>query len=192
MLLGMIEGKDHATAEHCRNVARLSVLLASACGLKARDLRDLEMGALLHEADKLNIPDEVFEKLRSGTALDKEDCAILTGHASAKGEIPFQDRMPRLVQNCQRLHHENYDGTGSPKGLKENQIPLPVRILQVADTYDALTLNLPGHQGQSREEALVSLRRLSGTVLTPELVETFIKIMEQEKEERRTSRDFSP
>lgn len=177
ILIGMIEGKDHTTAEHCRNVARLSVALGAACGLKGRDLRDLEVGALLHEADKLNVPIEVFEKLRSGTALSQEDCNLLIKHSLRHGPIPFEDKMPRVVRDCQTLHHENFDGTGGSAGLKGEQIPLPVRILQVADTYDALTLSLPGRKGFSKQQALTKMERLAGSVLDPQLVEKFRQLI---------------
>ncbi len=177
ILLEMLENKDSITAEHCRNVARLSLKLGKACGLNRKELKKLEMGALLHDADKLNVPDEIFDKLRGGIPLTNEDNHILIEHASLNGAIPFEGEMPKVVQDCQRLHHENFDGTGGPKGLKGDQIPFAVRILQVADTYDALTLNLPGHKGQTREDALHSLQRIAGTVLDPEVVDKFVQIM---------------
>ncbi len=173
----MLENKDTITAEHCRNVARLSLKLGKTCGLKQKDLKELEMGALLHDADKLNVPDEIFDKLRSGVPLTNEDHRILFEHASLDGTIPFEEEMPRVVQDCQRLHHENFDGTGSPAGLKGDQIPFAVRILQVADTYDALRLNLPAYKGQPRGDALDSLQRISGTVLDPKLVKKFVQMM---------------
>ncbi len=176
--MGLLEAKDHITAEHSRNVARLSLKLGESCGLTRRELAELELGALLHDADKLNVPDEVFDKLRVGSPLSEEDVRILREHASLEGEIPFAKEMPQVVRDCQRLHHENYNGSGTPHGLKGDQIPLPVRILQVADTFDALTLNLPGRRGQSRQEALRSLQEYAGTILDPRLVTRFTALMQ--------------
>ncbi len=178
--MGMLESKDHITAEHCRNVARLAVKLGKACGFKRKELHDLEFGALLHDVDKLKVPNELFEKLRNGSQLTKEDYEILIKHASLQGTIPFEDKMPRIAQDCQRLHHENFDGTGYPNGLKGDQIPLHVMVLQVADTYDAFTLELPIRKGQTKDQTLFTLRQLAGTILNPELVEKFIRIMTPE------------
>ena len=183
-LMGMLEDKDRVTAEHSRNVARLSVMLGKAYGLDRKELRDLELGALLHDMDKLNVPEEIFEKLRSGSQLTKEDYAVLYEHSTLQGPIPFEEEMPRAVQDCQRLHHENYDGTGGPERLKGDQIPLTVRILQIADTYDAFTISLPGRKGQSKTQALSKLKEFSGTVLDPYLVEKFIQFMVKEKEQK--------
>ena len=179
ILMGMIEDKDPVTSEHSRNVARLAVRLGEACGLKGRKLRHLEFGALLHDADKLKVPDEIFLKLRSGSGLSKEDVTLLVEHSSIQGTYPYEGKMPQYVEICQKLHHENYDGSGSPKGLSGEQIPLAVRILQVVDTYDAYRLNLPGHKGQTKSQALANLKQLSGTVLDPQLTEQFIKIMKK-------------
>ncbi len=175
--MGLLEAKDQATAEHSRNVARLALQLGASCGLKKTELAELELGALLHDADKLNVPDDIFDKLRRGAPLSEEDLRILREHASLEGEIPFVKEMPHVVRDCQQLHHENYNGSGTPHGLKEDQIPLSVRIVQVADTFDALTLNLPGRRGQSRHEALLSLKDYAGTILDPHLVAQFIELI---------------
>lgn len=179
----MLESKDHITAEHCRNVARLAVKLGKACGFKGKALRDLELGALLHDLDKLKIPNELFEKLRNGSPLTKEDYETLAKHDSLQGTLPFEDKMPRIVQDCQKLHHENFDGTGIPNGLKADQIPPHVMVLQVADTYDALTLDLPGRKAQTKDQALYTLKQLAGTLMNPELVDKFIKMMTGCREE---------
>jgi len=178
IFLGKLEDKDSLTAEHSRNVARLSLKLGKALRLRKKELRDLEMGALLHDVDKLAVPDHLFEKLRKGTPLDREECLSLHEHDQHwQEDDPLLADMPQVVQDCQRLHHENYDGTGVPMGLRGSKIPLPVRIIQVADTYDALTLNFPARPGMKKEEALRSLQDLSGAVLDPELVDRFVQLM---------------
>ncbi len=177
ILMGLLEDKDHFTAEHSRNVARLSLKLGESCGLNKKELAELELGALLHDADKLNVPDEIFDKLRVGAPLNEEDLRVLREHASLEGEIPFAKEMPKVVRDCQQLHHENYNGSGTPNGLKRNEIPLSVRIVQVADTFDALTLNLPGRRGQSKHEALRTLGEYAGTILDPHLVTQFTQLI---------------
>jgi len=180
IFLGKLEDKDCITAEHSRNVARLSLKLGRALGLRRKELRELEMGALLHDVDKLAVPDHLFEKLRKGTPLDREECLRLHEHDQYwKADNPLLAEMPQVVQDCQRLHHENYDGTGVPMGLRGSKIPLSVRIMQVADTYDALTLNLPARPGMRKEEALRALQDLSGAVLDPKLVDCFVELMEE-------------
>jgi len=180
ILLGMIEAKDHATAEHCRNVARLSVQLGREVGLSPRRLRELEQGALLHEADKLRVPDPIFDKLRGGRPLSVAETRLLLDHAAIPGEIPLAHALSRTVRECQELHHENYDGSGAPGRLAGDRIPLAVRILQVADTYDALTLSLPNRPGLDRDQALAELRRRAGSILDPALVECFCGILASE------------
>jgi putative two-component system response regulator len=145
-----VEHRDKYTGKHCQRLAVASVMLGEALGLGAQDLTALYRGGDLHDIGKIAIPDAILFKQGKLTA---EEWDVMRGHPARGEEIcrPMQSLAPVLP--IIRNHHERWDGSGYPDGLKGEDIPLLARILQVADIYDALTTKRPYKQALSPEEA---------------------------------------
>ena len=135
-----VEQRDAQTAGHCERLAFISVALGVAIGLERESLVALYRGGYLHDVGKVGIPDSILFK---PGALNSEEWVVMRSHPARGEEIcrPLQSLEPVLP--IIRHHHERWDGSGYPDGLRQEQIPLLARILQMADIYDALTSPRP-------------------------------------------------
>jgi putative two-component system response regulator len=150
-----IEAKDPYTEGHCDRLSKYSVLLAEKLGLP-EDLRvALRRGGLVHDIGKLAVPEHIL--LKPGP-LTPEERRIMETHTIAGERICAPLRSFRNVLPIIRHHHEKWDGSGYPDGLKGEHIPLTARILQITDIYDALTTDRPYRKALSREKAIAILR----------------------------------
>jgi putative two-component system response regulator len=150
-----IEAKDPYTEGHCDRLSKYSVLLAEKLGLP-EDLRvALRRGGLVHDIGKLAVPEHIL--LKPGP-LTPEERRIMENHTIAGERICAPLRSFRNVLPIIRHHHEKWDGSGYPDGLKGEQIPLTARILQTTDIYDALTTDRPYRKALSREKAIAIMR----------------------------------
>ena len=150
-----IEAKDPYTGGHCDRLAEYSIRLAEKLGLP-EDLRvALRRGALIHDIGKLAVPEHIL--LKPGP-LTPEERKIMEQHSVAGERICAPLRSFRHVLPIIRHHHEKWDGSGYPDGLKREQIPLTARILQVTDVYDALTTDRPYRKALPMEKALAIMR----------------------------------
>ena len=165
-----IESKDLYTAGHCSRVAEYACLLAGALGFEGRDLRWLRMGGFLHDVGKTAVPSEVLNKPGRLTA---EEFEQMKRHTTVGDAIISETPFPWDIRPIVRNHHEHWDGTGYPDGLKGEDIPLTARIMCVADVYDALTSARSYRRALSHEEAMDIMRSEAGTVLDPELFAVF-------------------
>lgn len=152
MTLGRtVEERDPYTLGHCQRLATLSTALGMRLGLPRDQLVDLERGGYLHDIGKITIPDAVLHK---PGGLTPDEWLLMRKHPEA-GERICQDlRSLRSVLPIIRHHHERMDGSGYPDGLAGGDIPLPARILQIADVYDALTTRRPYKRALNSAEAL--------------------------------------
>jgi HD-GYP domain-containing protein (c-di-GMP phosphodiesterase class II) len=156
-----IDARDHLTAGHTWRVAAYSVELGKAMGLDPRQLELLEYAALLHDQGKLGVPDSVLFKCGRLEGTEEE---LMRVHASRTKEILEEIRgllpLPlKKMPDIASSHHEKLDGSGYPKGLGGDQIPLEARILAVCDIFDALTSRRPYREPESDEGALEFLRK---------------------------------
>ena len=170
-----LELRDAETEGHSRRVTDMALDLASAMGLSEEELVHVRRGALLHDIGKMGIPDSILTKPGK---LDDDEWDIIHLHPVHAFEmlapIPFLG--PALdIPYC---HHERWDGTGYPRRLKGQQIPLPARIFAVVDVYDALTTDRPYRQAWPKEKALVHIRDQAGQHFDPEVVEAFLGLLE--------------
>lgn len=154
-LVHSMEAKHPMTGEHSERLAEIAVQLGFSEGLSPAALQELRLGCLLHDIGKIAIPDEIL--LKPGR-LNPQELEIVRKHPVIGEEIcaPFKSLRPILPMI--RHHHERMDGSGYPDGLTAGEIPVPVRILQIADMYDALTNDRPYRKALSRDEALAILR----------------------------------
>ncbi len=171
-----VELRDRETAGHTERVADLAVRLGRALGLSRHDLEDLRRGAILHDVGKLAIPDAIL--LKPGE-LDPEEWAAMKRHPLHAYDwlrgIPFLARALEVV----RYHHERWDGSGYPEGLKGEAIPLLARIFAVADVFDALTSDRPYRRAWSRERALAHLAENAGRLFDPAVVAALLRFAER-------------
>ena len=169
----VLEYRDLETQGHTERVAELSLRLGQALGFS--DLEGLRLGAYFHDLGKLALPDEI---LRKPTALSTGEWKVVKTHPEVGLEIlrnlPF---LPQTALNVVLYHHERFDGSGYPFGLKGEAIPLDARIFAVVDVYDALISERPYKRPWSKEEALEELRAQAGKGLDPEVVAKFVEII---------------
>ena len=168
-----IDAKDQVTHGHIRRVQRFAVGLARSLGVnEERQLRAIEAAALLHDMGKLAIPEFILNKPGKLTA---REFSVMKTHAAVGADLLSSIQFPYPVVPIVRHHHENWDGTGYPDGIKGSDIPIGARILSVVDCYDALTSDRPYRPAMSAEDALAILSQRRGKMYDPLVVDTFVK-----------------
>ena len=171
-LSAAIDGKDKYTRGHSERVARISVAIGKQLNLPEDELETLRISALLHDVGKIAIDDSILKK---PAALTDEEFAIMKTHPQ-KGykimsQIPaMKDFLPGMY-----MHHEMVNGQGYPQGLKGEQIPLQAKIVSVADTFDAMTIDRPYSKGMLLDEALERIKTFIGTRYDADVVEALVR-----------------
>jgi diguanylate cyclase (GGDEF)-like protein/putative nucleotidyltransferase with HDIG domain len=169
-----IDAKDQITHGHIRRVQKFAVGLAEAMGLNdPGQIRAVEAAALLHDMGKLAVPEYILNKPGPLTPAEFEKMKL---HASVGADILSAIEFPYPVVPIVRHHHESWDGTGYPDGLKGSDIPIGARILSVVDCFDALTSDRPYRPRLSDTDALRILTDRRGTMYDPLVVDTFTKV----------------
>ncbi len=176
-----IESKDRYTAGHCRRVAEYGVRLAEAAEVDEETLTWFRMGAFLHDVGKISVPGSILNKPGKLTEAEHE---IMRRHAEIGATIVERIEFPWDIAPMVRSHHERWDGTGYPDGLRGEAIPLSARILCVADVYDALTTTRSYRPAYSSDEALAIMRRDAGRGLDPDLFARFEALILERPEAR--------
>lgn len=168
-----VDAKDQVTHGHIRRVQRSAVSLAHALGLRdEKQIRAIEAAALLHDMGKLAIPEYILNKPGRLTPLEFDKMKL---HAGIGADILSSIEFPYPVIPIVRHHHESWDGTGYPDGLKGTSIPLGARILSVVDCFDALTSDRPYRPKLTPEAALQIVVARRGTMYDPIVVDTFAR-----------------
>jgi HD-GYP domain-containing protein (c-di-GMP phosphodiesterase class II) len=172
-LANALDARDRYTSGHSSRVSQLSCATAVAMGLGPEDIERIRIGALLHDIGKIGIADSVLQK---PGRLTSEEFAIVKQHPVIGRRIleGVQGLAPYLA--AVELHHENWDGTGYPKGQSRWETPVDARIIHVSDAYDAMTTNRSYRQGMAHEQAIRELIRCAGTQFDPAIVELFAKL----------------
>ena len=168
--------RDKSTARHSAAVARYSREIAQELGLSERDQDIVHTAALLHDIGKFIFPDSI---LFADTRLTKEDLKIVRMHPEQGARLVARIDGYGPVAEIVLAHHERIDGNGYPNKLVGEQIPLPARIISVADTYDVMTSRDSYRDPVSSREAIEELRRVSGAQLDAAVVETFVGLLER-------------
>ncbi len=169
-LAATVDAKDSYTYGHSRKVSEYAVAVSEKLNLPQDKVNNIRAASLLHDIGKMGVPDSILNKKEP---LTDEEWKPIKGHPKLGVEIL---RHVIDLANCLPIilhHHEHYDGSGYPAGLKGEQIPLEARVLSVADAYDAMTSPRPYREQLSMEEAIKELRRCAGTQFDPEVVELF-------------------
>jgi PAS domain S-box-containing protein len=166
--------RDHETEGHTKRVAQAAVELAQAMGLSGEDLTNFQRGALLHDIGKMGIPDSIL--LKDGL-LTTEEWSIMRLHPQYAYNLIQPTEYLRPALDIPYCHHEKWDGTGYPRQLKGQEIPLAARIFAVIDVWDALTSDRPYRLAWSQGDALAYIRSQSGQHFDPAIVEAFFMMM---------------
>lgn len=171
-LVCALESKDKYTAGHSRRVCEFTQIIAKHFGLPDADLEDIHYGALLHDVGKIAINQNIQNK--PGKLTEEEYEYIMT-HSQIGPSIVKPIANENIV-NIIKYHHTRYDGRGRNQELFGMQLPLGVRIVTLADAFDAMTSARPYRKTLTLEEALAEVKRCSGTQFDPAIVEVFLKI----------------
>ena len=175
-LANTIDAKDPDTNGHSMRVAYYSKQIARHLGYTEDDCENVYFIALLHDVGKIGVPDAILKKQDK---LTPEEYEMMKNHTIVGAHILKDIKMlPGLCEGT-LYHHERYDGTGYPYGLKGSEIPEIGRIISVADTYDAMTATRCYRKGMDPEIALQELKNNRGTQFDPDIVDTFLEIADQ-------------
>jgi putative nucleotidyltransferase with HDIG domain len=172
-----VEAKDRYTKGHSERVGEISEHLATMLGLSAADIEHVRIAGILHDIGKIGISETLLLKK---TKLDKMEFESIKQHPVEGQNILrplnfLNDILPAVYH-----HHERYDGKGYPDGLAGEDIPYLARIVQVADTYDAMTSDRPYRAAFSKSQAMTEISRCAGTQLDPKVTHTMLKILQNE------------
>jgi len=169
-----VEEKDAVTEGHCKRLERLAVATGERLGLSGQQLIDLSYAAYLHDVGKVKIPDEILNKAEP---LTDEEWKEMHRHPEYGEEMLKEKEFLHAAARIVRAHHEHYDGSGYPDGLKGKQIPLEARIIAVVDTYDAITSERPYQPALAKKKAFEELRKGGGSQFDERVVEAFIALV---------------
>ena len=171
-----LELRDKETEGHSRRVTEITLVVARAMGIKEDALMDVRRGAILHDIGKMAIPDEILRKQGS---LTKDEREIVNHHPQVAYNLLCKIPYLKKAIEIPYCHHEKWDGTGYPRGLKGEEIPLTARIFAVADVWDALSNDRPYRSAWDRKKVVEYLRDESEKYFDPKIVQIFIELLDR-------------
>ena len=171
-----LELRDKETEGHSRRVTENTLKIATAMGINGDYLEQIRRGALLHDIGKMSIPDEILHKPGKLTDEERE---IIQQHPTTAYNLLAPILFLKKALEIPYSHHEKWDGTGYPQGLKEHAIPMSARIFAVADVWDALTSDRAYNDAWSREKTIVYFVKQSGSHFDPRVVNIFLELVER-------------
>jgi len=166
-----VELKDPFTTGHSERVAHYSTMLAELFGLPENIKKAVKHGSYLHDCGKMRVPENILNKKGR---LNKDEYEIIKNHPRWGADIAIQARLPEQIINIIHHHHERFDGSGYPSGMKSDEIPFEAQIVAIADVYDALTSDRCYRTRFSDEKAVEILLLMRGNVFNPEIIDKFI------------------
>lgn len=170
-----IELKDRRTREHCDRMVEYAEKMAQKVGMNQEEVDRVRRATMLHDIGKLGIPDNIL--LKPGR-LTPDEFEVVKKHPVIGADIISVAGFLKEIVPLILCHHERYDGTGYPRGLKAEEIPLGSRIIAVVDVYEALTSDRPYHKAISKEEAIKILKEGAGTQFDSKIVDVFLGVVE--------------
>ena len=171
MLATLVEARDTDAGSHLHSIQGFSRALAKRLGFSDEDAEEIADASMMHDVGKANIPDAVLQK---PAKLSADDWSIMQEHTVWGDKLLAENADFELARLVARSHHEHWDGSGYPDGLRGVEIPLAARIVAVADVYDALISKRPYKDAWSPEEAIREIQSISSSHLDPQIVEAFV------------------
>ncbi|TNF49650.1 HD domain-containing protein, partial [bacterium] len=172
-LAAAVEAKDAYTRGHCERVARISRAIAERMGVEKDTLNDLELAAILHDVGKIGVNGDILGK---EGPLESSEINNMKRHPAIGAKILNPISSLEKVGLYVKYHHENYNGTGYPEGLSKEEIPLPSRIINLVDAFDAMTSDRSYRPALSHREATERIKKGSGSQFDPEVVRIFLDL----------------
>jgi len=167
-----LELRDEETEGHTRRVTEMTIELAVKWGINGTELEDIRRGALLHDMGKVGVPDHILNKPGK---LTKEEFEVIKQHPWYAYEMLSQISFLKPALDIPYYHHEKWDGSGYPEGLKGEKIPLPARIFCLADVWDAITSDRPYRKAMPFKKAIDIIEEGRGSHFDPKLVDVFLE-----------------
>ncbi|MCR4317249.1 MAG: HD domain-containing protein [Planctomycetes bacterium] len=178
-LVATIEAKDPYTHGHSERVTAISLSIGEAMGLEGADLDNLRLGSLLHDIGKIGVPEKI---LRKPARLTDEEFTLMKAHPGQGGDILQNIKfLPSDAVDAVRYHHEKWNGTGYPLGLKGNDIPLFGRICAIADAFDAMTSNRPYRRNFDKNDVIAEFLRCAGSHFDRNITNIFVELLEEDE-----------
>jgi HD-GYP domain-containing protein (c-di-GMP phosphodiesterase class II) len=169
--------RDKETEGHTLRVTKMTVKIAKLAGISESEIIHVKRGALLHDIGKMGVPDTILLK---PDKLNDEEWVIMRKHPTYAYDLLYPIEYLRPCLSIPYCHHEKWDGTGYPRHLQGEQIPLPARIFAVVDVWDALSYDRPYRPAWPQEKVLEHIRSLAGTHFDPKAVELFLSVVIEE------------
>jgi putative nucleotidyltransferase with HDIG domain len=170
-----IEARDPTRGGHSETIVEYAKKMAEKMGCSVAEAQTISLAALLHDIGKIGMPDDI---LRKPGPLSEDQWVVMRRHPEIGADLVLSVCRLSEVAALIRSHHERYNGTGYPLGLKGNWISLGSRILAVVDAYDAMTNERVYRPRRSHQEAIEELKRCSGTYFDPIVVQAFLMLFE--------------
>jgi len=175
-LVRTIQAKDQYTSGHSTRVSRYALLIADKLEMNTKEKHQIYLASMLHDIGKIGVPDELLH--RPGKLTEEEMDRVRHHVQLGASMIEMLGEMHPIVPLI-RHHHESWDGSGYPDGMKGEEIPLISRVISVADMYDAMTSDRPYRKRRSHEEAVDEIKTTSGTKLDPRVAEAFLQVLKE-------------
>jgi len=172
-----LDMRDRETEGHSQRAAKITVKIARKLGISEEEIIHIRRGALLHDIGKMGIPDSIL--LKPGP-LDEEEWRIMRSHTKLAFDLLSPIAYLRPAMDIPVYHHERFDGSGYPQGLKGEEIPLAARIFAVVDVWDALTSDRPYRKAWTQKKALSYIKEQEGILFDPQVVEIFLELIQGE------------
>jgi len=173
-LVRSVEEKDEATEGHCHRLERLAIATGEKLNLNGDQLITLSYAAYLHDVGKVKVPDEILNK---PGALSDEEWVEMRKHPEYGAQMLEDKEFLRDAAKVVYAHHERYDGSGYPRGLSGDDIPVEARIIAVVDAYDAMVSDRPYRKALSEKETIAELQKNSGSQFDPQVVRAFLRVI---------------
>jgi len=176
-LANAVDARDPCTRHHSQTVSQLASQIAREMGLSEAQIEEVRLGGIIHDIGKIGVPDQF---LKEGSRLTADELDLMKSHTLLGEKIlePLKVKAIEGIRGIVRNHHERFDGTGYPDGLKGAKIPLGARIITVADSFDPMVTGRKYRPARSRHEAMAELQRCCGSQFDADIVKAFVHSLE--------------